>query len=116
MPRTTPIYWRGTPPRAYGNFRSFGDVGGRQEPLVAAGERLATTDAEVAAMLYTARHQFYLERRRARQAGVVFNLPTAVPLGPAARDHLLAKKARDEAGDGWLRQAEAHLRRAVAAF
>ena len=41
---------------------------------------------------------------------------SAVPLGPAARDHLVAKKAREEATDGWLQQAEAHLRRAVEHF
>src|SRR5438132_13413081 len=113
MPKTTPIYWRGTPLRAYGNFRSFEDVGGRQEKLVPEGERLATTDPEVADALYTQRRTYYLERRKAQQAGVVFNVPTAVPLALAAQAHLKDRKARAEVEDQWLEQTQAHLERAV---
>src|SRR5712692_5703044 len=112
MPKTTPIYWRGDPPRAYGNFRRFESLGGRHEPLVAPGEQVATMDPDMAQKLYAAR----LDHYKKLQAGVLYEVPAAVPLGPAARDHLIGKKARDEATDGWLQQAEAHLRRATTHF
>ncbi|HXI65708.1 MAG TPA: site-specific integrase [Gemmatimonadales bacterium] len=116
MPKRTPIYWRGDPPRAYGNFRGFEDVGGRQEPLIPEGERLATTDAEVAQALYAKRLTYYVERRKGKQTGHVFNVPAAVPLGVAARDHLIGKKQRAEGTDQWLGEVEAYLRRATEHF
>jgi hypothetical protein len=47
------VYWRdraGTR-RAYADFRDYADVGGKLEPLIAPGERFATTDSDVAAKL-----------------------------------------------------------------
>jgi hypothetical protein len=51
------IYWRtrGGARRAYGDFRDYGDVGGKLEALIAAGEKLATTDPDIAESLVTAR-------------------------------------------------------------
>jgi integrase len=116
MPKRTPIYWRGDPPRAYGNFRSFEDAGGRQEPLIPEGERLATTDQEVAQALYAKRLTYYVERRKGKQAGRVFNVPAAVPLAAAASEHLVGKKQRAEATDQWLGEVETYLRRATEYF
>jgi hypothetical protein len=43
--RTSRVYWRdqGGARRAYGDFRDYRDVGGKLEPLVAQGEKRATT-------------------------------------------------------------------------
>ena len=59
------IYWRarGGARRAYGDFR---DLGGRLEALRPTGEKLATTDPDVAAELVTARVRELEARRRSR--------------------------------------------------
>jgi len=61
--RKSRIYWRtfAGGRRAWADFRDYGDVGGRVEPLVAEGERFATADPDIAAHLVA-------RRRAARQA------------------------------------------------
>ncbi|MGH7582349.1 MAG: tyrosine-type recombinase/integrase [Gemmatimonadales bacterium] len=55
VPKTRGPYWRkrkAGPPRAYGDFRF---LGAGQEPLVAPGEKFATTDPVTASQLYATR-------------------------------------------------------------
>ena len=51
------VFWRtrGGVRRAYGDFRDYVDVGGRQEALVPAGQKRATNDPDVAHALVAAR-------------------------------------------------------------
>jgi hypothetical protein len=62
--RQSRIYQKGQ--RWYGDFRDFKDVGGKQEALVAPGERYATDDEEVALKPAEAR---ILELERLRKSG-----------------------------------------------
>jgi hypothetical protein len=59
--RKSRIYWRSG--RAWADFRDYADAGGRLEPLVAPGARMATKDADVAAHLVTERLQGLEEAR-----------------------------------------------------
>jgi integrase len=109
------IYWRerGGDRRAYGDFRDFGDVGGGREPLVAAGQKLATTDPDVAASLLGDR----LKELEARRRGHTFGgASRAATLSGFAAEHLVAKAKAGKVTDRWLASTELHLRRAVAQF
>jgi integrase len=114
--RRSRIYWRdrGGERRAWFDGRDFQDVGGKLEPLVAAGERLATTDPDVATRLASERLD-QLEAARKRRA---FNGGRAVEtqLAAFARLHLIAKKQAGKVTDQWLAIAELSLERAVAFF
>jgi hypothetical protein len=114
--RKSRIYWRerGGDRRAYFDGRDFQDVGGKLEPLVAAGERMATTDPDVAMRLASDRLE-QLEAARKRRA---FNGGRAVEtqLAAFARLHLIAKKRAGKVTDQWLAMAELSLDRAVAYF
>ncbi|MGQ0562417.1 MAG: hypothetical protein ACT443_11145, partial [Gemmatimonadota bacterium] len=50
--------------RYYGDFRSYKDVGGKMEPLVAPGEKLATTDLKIAKDAYATRLAQLADKRR----------------------------------------------------
>jgi hypothetical protein len=109
--RKSRIYWRGG--RAWGDFRDYADAGGRREPLIADGERLATTDADMAEALAVARlGELRQARQRRHETGrsQVHTLPTV------AREHLIAKKKVGKVTDGWIAATEGFLRRAVEFF
>jgi len=78
--RTSRIYWRvrGGESRAYGDFR---DLGGGREALIAEGERLATTDSDVAQVLPNQRVKALIAARRDR--GIRGNSGTR-PLEPSS--------------------------------
>lgn len=62
------IFWRNG--RAYGNFRSWAAWGGKREPLVAVGERFATTHPNTAAILFAQRLQALSHLRRLNPNGL----------------------------------------------
>jgi integrase len=106
------IYWRdqGGVRRAYGDFRDYADVGGRQEALIPEGEKRATTDPDVAAMLL-ARRLRELEELRRRKA--ILEIRPDATLARYARYHLMAKARGGRVTDAWLAQHEKALRSAV---
>ncbi len=67
--RRSRVYWRAG--RAWFDGRDYADAGGRQEPLIAAGEKLATRDPDVAQSLATARLLDLEQIRRARQLPLI---------------------------------------------
>ena len=69
VPKKSRIYWRsrGGSRRAYADFRA---VGGKREPLIAPGDKLATTDRDVAAKLYADRLGVLEGARRGHALGV----------------------------------------------
>lgn len=110
--RTSRIYTRerGGARRFYGDFR---DLGGGREALVPTGEKLATTDPDVAAELAGARVKELEERKRRK---VLVGVEQDVTLGAFATRHLVQKKRDREATDRWLDSAQKHLEGAVAFF
>ena len=106
--RRSRVYWRAG--RAWFDGRDYADVGGRQEPLVASGEKLATRDPDVAQALATARLR-ELEHRR-RDHGLHGRRARAT-LADFAAHHLVEKKQAGKVTDGWLELAEGFLRRVV---
>jgi integrase len=114
--RKSRVYWReqGGARRAWFDGRDYSDVGGRREPLIAPGERSATTDPDVATQLAAERLQELEAARRQR----AFHGGRAVEtqLGAFARLHLIAKKKAGKVTDEWLALAELSLNRAIAYF
>jgi hypothetical protein len=96
--RKSRVYWRdqGGGRRAWFDGRDYADVGGKLEPLVARGERYATTDPDVATRLASDRLAELESARRCR----AFHGGRAVEtrLGAFARLHLIAKK---QSGKGY---------------
>lgn len=102
------IYWRsrgGVEPRAYVDLR---DLGGGREPLVAPGEKRATTDPDVAAKLAADR---VAEMTRDRREGVLLGLKRRATLGEYATEHLRQKALTDVAAETIV-TAELSLERA----
>jgi integrase len=109
--RRSRIYWRSG--RAWIDARDYHDVGGSREPLVAPGERSATTD-EATAQLLAARR---VEQLEALRRGRTFQGITRVAgLQQFARDHLVAKASAGTTTQRWLVSSEQHLRRACEFF
>jgi integrase len=108
------IYWRGG--RAYGDFRDYADVGGGQERLIVPGEKLATTNAEVAEVLMAQRLAELNRLRAQRQGRVVHGLPKTIRLAAAVEGHLLAKAKAKNVTESWLAESRHFLARAVAFF
>jgi hypothetical protein len=106
--RKSRIYWRAG--RAWGDFRDYADAGGRQEPLVAAGEKLATRDADVAQALANARLRELDQLRRDRG---LHGRRQRAQLAAFAAHHLIDKKRAGKVTDAWLELAETFLQRAV---
>lgn len=108
------IYWRsrGGARRAYGDFRDYADVGGRQEALVPPGAARATTGRSEAEALY-ARRLAQLSDRRIRG---IADVPPRTALGVFARDHLLARARAAKVTTEWLEANEHMLERAVQHF
>jgi integrase len=113
--RRSRIYWRvrGGERRAYADFRDYADVGGLQEALVAPGERLATTDPDVADALAAARLRELDSFRRGR---ALHGRMQGTPLAAYAAEHLEKKARAGKVTREWMGMAELFLRRAVDFF
>jgi hypothetical protein len=110
--RRSGVYWRlrGGAKRAYGDFRDYADVGGHQEALIAPGERLATTDPDVADLLATSRLRDLDALRRGR---ALHGCAHRTPLAAYAAEHLEKKARGGKVTRDWIAMAELFLRRAV---
>lgn len=110
--RRSRIYWRerGGQPRAYGDFR---DLGGGREPLIPAGEKLATTDPDVAEKLAAAR---VTELDAVRRGRALHGRGRSTPLAAYAAEHLTKKARAAKVTRDWIAQHELFLRRAVEYF
>ena len=108
-------YWRsqGGARRAYADLRAFADVGGRREPLIEPGQKLATTDATTAQVLLARRLE---QLEAARRDRTLLRLTAQAQLAPFARLHLVAKKESGKFTDQHLAAAEKCLIRAVTFF
>lgn len=84
------IVWRNG--RAYGDFRSYEDVGGGREALAEPGKTWGTTDAEIANALYDARLD-ELKGKRKERVGVEERRYTT--LDTLIRHHLIRKGRAD---------------------
>lgn len=80
--------------RWWGNFQSFADVGGRREPLVPKGAKVATDDYQVALKLYVAR---VAELEAWRKAGLTGQQGAMSPSAYAQAwlDHLATQRLAD---------------------
>ena len=109
------VYWRkqGGVRRAYADLRSWADVGGKREALVAIGEKLATADAAIAQTLLARRIEDLEGRRRGR---VLLGIAKPATLADFARVHLMAKAKSGNVTEAWLALAEHHLQCAVEYF
>ena len=106
------VYWRNE--RAYGDFR---DLGGGRERLVATGEKVATTDSDIAHKLVVDRVEELEEQNRMR---VLLKVEKKSGLKEYAAYHL-EQKAKEPKRKGkrpvvkaWLVQTQKHLTSAVA--
>ncbi|MFN2421476.1 MAG: tyrosine-type recombinase/integrase [Gemmatimonadota bacterium] len=107
------IYWRnrGGVRRAYLDARS---LGGGREALIAPGEKLATSDPDVAAKLAADR---VIELEQTRRNRSLLGLERQESLGPFAQHHLEAKRREpDPVTEPVLASSEKHLRRALDFF
>ncbi len=109
------IYWRerGGVRRAYADLREYADVSGKREALVAAGEKLATSDSATAQVLLARRIEQLDALRRGR---AIHGLAGQATLAEFARLHLLAKAESGKFTDDWLAATEVCLNRAVEFF
>lgn len=108
--RVTRIYWRRD--RAWGDFRDFADVGGKQEALKAEGEPLATEDPDVAGKVAAARVE---ELEGLRRQSAILGVRGGAPLAKYASSHL-SKKRSEGTSPGHLKIVEGNLRVAVDYF
>jgi integrase len=108
------IYWRGG--RAYADFRDYADVGGTQERLIVPGEKLATTNAEIAEVLMAQRLAALNSLRARRQGRVVHALPEAIGLAAAVDAHLARKAKAGKVTERWLAESKHFLASAVRFF
>jgi integrase len=116
MRSRTRIYWRergGGILRAYADLREYADVGGRREPLVARGEKLATSDAATAQVLLGRRIEQLDGMRRGR---ALHGETRQVTLADFAAAHLVAKAESQKFTEHWLEVTEKCLDRAVEFF
>ena len=100
---------------AWGDFRDFADVGGKQEALRPEGSKQATDDQNVAAKLASDRVAQLKAKRDRRGLGIEEKEP-APQLSHYAEYHLLQKKRDRECTDTWIAASEHHLERACAYF
>ena len=113
--RKTRLYTRqrGGVTRFYADLRSYTDVGGRREPLVAPGEKMATDDRTVAEVLLARRIE-ELEAKRHKRT--LLGIQKETSLAPYAAYHLVEKKRSGRVTDTWLADSEMQLQRAVDFF
>jgi integrase len=105
------LYKRGH--RWWGDFRIYADAGGAQEPLVAEGAKLATTDRTLARQLYAERVKHLEQARRDR---VVLGVSAIIGLEAFAARHLVDMAKAGRTTDDWLAYHQTALERAVAFF
>jgi len=105
------LYLRGN--RWWADLRAFSDVGGKREPLVAPGESRATTDREVAEVLFGDRIRELYERRKNR---TILGIEDDATLAEYASHHLVLKAKSGKFTEKWLQESEHRLRRAVEFF
>ncbi len=116
MKTRTQIYWRergGGVRRAYADLREYADVGGRREPLVAPGEKLATADLATAQVLLARRLEQLDALRRGR---ALHGLAGQATLAAFAQAHLVAKAESQKFTEQWLAATEKCLGRAMEFF
>jgi hypothetical protein len=115
MKRRPRIYWRdrGGVRRAYADLREYADVGGRREPLVPKGEKLATADPTTAQVLLARRLECLDGLRRGR---AVHGLAGEARLADFVDQHLKAKAESGKFTTQWLETGEKCLGRAIAFF
>lgn len=113
--RKSRIYTRnqGGVTRYYADFRDFADVGGGKEALIPPGERLATTDPDIAAALVAARLE---ELKAKRQNKVFFGLTKQTDLASYVAYHLIEKKRGGRVTTGWIAENQRFLDAAIAFF
>lgn len=99
--------------RWWADLRAFSDVGGRREPLVAAGESVSTTDRAIAEKLLSDRVAELHERRRNR---TLLGIEGQVTLAEFASRHLVQKAISQRFTEKWLQETEHRLRLAVEYF
>lgn len=104
------IIWRKG--RAYGDFRSYEDVGGNREALAEPGKTWGTTDAQIANVLYDARLAALKEKRRGR-TGVTKQRHTTLDV---LVQHHLIQKAKADLTLTHLNDLETRLAAALAFF
>ena len=104
---------RGGVSRYYGDFREFANVGGRQEALIARGERRATTDPDVAQKLASDRLQ-QLERRRRNKT--LLGIEREAGLRTFAAHHLREKARSGRVTEEWLEEQQRRLEEAIGFF
>jgi integrase len=105
------IYWRerGGNRRAYADFR---DIGGKRIPLVADGDKRATTDSLLAEQIAAKRLEELMAGKREREAGK--KAPTLI--GEYASYHLIAKAKSGRYSELWLEDSERMLGVAIEHF
>jgi integrase len=108
------VYWRrqskaGTK-RAYGDFRDFADVGGRQEALIPPGTKRATDDPLVAEVLAANRVVELQERRRHR---VLFGVDEEADLATFVAHHLREKHRAGRVSERCIEDSRLMLGRAI---
>lgn len=104
---------RGGEARYYADFRDFADVGGRQEALIAPGDRAATTDPVIAQKLLSDR---LAELQALKRGKVLYGIERTARLAEYASYHLVEKARSGRISDTWLVNCERHLKEAVAFF
>ena len=109
--RRSRVFWNHG--RLWGDFRDFAVVGGRREPLVPLGDRLATDNPDVAAQLADRRVR---ELKALKERLQLSGRRPSPALAPFAAEHLVAKKRAGKVTDGWIAATEGFLRRAVEHF
>jgi integrase len=113
--RKSRIYWRlrGGERRAYFDARDYGDVGGRREPLTPPGERMATTDPDVATKLASDR---LAELEAARRRRALTGRAEIATIAEQAAAYLVARKRSGSVTVAWLAACQVFLERATAFF
>lgn len=106
------IYWRNG--KAYGDFRTYADVGGKREALKQEGMSVPTTDSDTALAVYLRRIR-ELETKR-KDKGLFGVTVEERGLAEYAGHHLEEKARSGRVTEGHLAISEHYLRRAVKFF
>lgn len=99
--------------RYWADFRDFADQGGKREPLVPKGERLATTDPDIAARLVSDRVRDLEQRRRAK---TLLGVERVAYLEEYVEHHMVEKARAGRLTSGSLEENYKRLRDAVRFF
>ncbi len=106
--KTSRVYRRGD--RFWGDFRS---LGGKREPLIPAGESLATADADVAEKLAGDR---IAELEASRRSSALLGIKRQARLREFAAEHLVLKAESGKFAAAYLASVEQHYERACEFF